>query len=153
MKLNQSFSTRLSLYVIIATSVLCIGGLVVAEILTIKELDKSVTKDAGEVLKIQIKDVEKILAEVETATEDMVWVVKENLANAELYDELIKQLNIVVEQDPGHADAYYNLGVAYAGHKEDSKAAIGYFEKALKAQPDHMLAAHGKKLMEEMAAE
>lgn len=75
------------------------------------------------------------------------------LANAELYDELIKQLNLVIEQDPNHADAYYNLGVAYAGYKEDPKAAIDYFEKALESQPDHILAAHGKKLMEEMGTE
>jgi tetratricopeptide (TPR) repeat protein len=75
------------------------------------------------------------------------------LANAELYDELINQLNLVVEQDPGHADAYYNLGVAFAGYREDAKAAMVYFDKALEAQPDHMLAAHGKKLLEEMNAE
>jgi tetratricopeptide (TPR) repeat protein len=75
------------------------------------------------------------------------------LANAELYDELINQLNMVVEQDPGHADAYYNLGVAFAGYREDAKAAMVYFDKALEAQPDHMLAAHGKKLLEEMNAE
>ena len=98
MKLNQSFSARLSLYVIIATSVLCIGGLVVSEILTIKELDKSVTKDAGEVLKIQIKDVEKILAEVETATEDMVWVVKENLDNADFMYHIGQRM---MECNPG----------------------------------------------------
>ena len=61
------------------------------------------------------------------------------LANAELYDELINQLNLVVEQDPGHADAYYNLGVAFAGYREDPQAAIAYFDKALEAQPDHML--------------
>ena len=39
------------------------------------------------------------------------------------------------------------------GHRDDVAAAIDYFEKALAAQPDHMLAAHGKKLMEEMQAE
>ena len=55
MKLNQSFSARLSLYVIIATSVLCTAGLVGAEIFTVSELKKSVSRDAGEILKIQIQ--------------------------------------------------------------------------------------------------
>lgn len=75
------------------------------------------------------------------------------LANAEMYEELIQQLNMVIEQNPEHADAYYNLGVAFAGYRDDVEAAIAYFEKALQAQPNHMLAAHGKKLMEEMKAE
>ena len=83
MKLNQSFSARLSLYIIIATSLLSIGGLVAAEIAAVKELNKSVSKDAAEILKIQIKDVEKVLAEVEGATESMVWVVKDNLDDPE----------------------------------------------------------------------
>ena len=81
MKLDQSFSARLSLYILLATSVLCIGGLVYAEFFFVKTLKKTVAKDAGEVLNLQIKDIEKILGEVETATENMVWVVKENVDN------------------------------------------------------------------------
>ena len=79
MKLNQSFSARLSLYILVATSILCVGGLMGMEIASVKELNKSVYKDAGEILKIQIKDVEKVLAEVEGVTESMVWVVKDHL--------------------------------------------------------------------------
>ena len=81
MKLDQSFSARLSLYILLATSVLCIGGLVYAEFFFVKTLKKTVAKDAGEVLNLQIKDIEKILGEVENATENMVWVVKENVDN------------------------------------------------------------------------
>lgn len=81
MKLDQSFSARLSLYILLATSVLCIGGLVFAEFFFVKTLKKTVAKDAGEVLNLQIKDIEKILGEVENATENMVWVVKENVDN------------------------------------------------------------------------
>lgn len=72
MKLDQSFSARLSLYILLATSVLCIGGLVFAEFFFVKTLKKTVAKDAGEVLNLQIKDIEKILGEVENATENMV---------------------------------------------------------------------------------
>jgi tetratricopeptide (TPR) repeat protein len=48
---------------------------------------------------------------------------------------------------PEHADAYYNLGVAY-GYKEEGKKAIAMFEKALQIQPDHLLAGYGKELIE-----
>lgn len=81
MKLDQSFSARLSLYILLATSILCIGGLAYAEFFFVKTLKKTVAKDAGEVLNLQIKDIEKILGEVENATENMVWVVKENVDN------------------------------------------------------------------------
>ncbi|MCQ2155405.1 MAG: SpoIIE family protein phosphatase, partial [Bacteroidales bacterium] len=81
MKLDQSFTARLSLYILLATSILCIGGLVYAEFFFVKTLKKTVAKDAGEVLNLQIKDIEKILGEVENATENMVWVVKENVDN------------------------------------------------------------------------
>jgi tetratricopeptide (TPR) repeat protein len=52
-----------------------------------------------------------------------------------------------VELDELHADAYYNLGVAY-GFMEDGKKALEMFEKALEVQPDHLLAGYGKKLIE-----
>lgn len=105
MKLNQSFSARLSLYVIIATSVLCIAGLVGAEIFTVSELKKSVSRDAGEILKIQIKDVEKVLADVESATESMVWVVKDNLDDADFMFHVCEK---TLEYNP------YIMGVAVA---------------------------------------
>lgn len=105
MKLNQSFSARLSLYVIIATSVLCTAGLVGAEIFTVSELKKSISRDAGEILKIQIKDVEKVLADVESATESMVWVVKDNLDDADFMFHICEK---TVEYNP------YIMGVAVA---------------------------------------
>ena len=72
------------------------------------------------------------------------------LANAELYDELINQLNLVVEQDPGHADAYYNLGVAYV-FEENNEKALTLFKKATEIQPDHFLAGNGIRLLEQEA--
>ncbi|MCX8047792.1 MAG: tetratricopeptide repeat protein, partial [Anoxybacillus gonensis] len=52
-----------------------------------------------------------------------------------------------VQLNNRHADAYYNLGVAYA-YKDDPQTAHAMFEQALAIQPDHLLAGHGKKLME-----
>lgn len=71
-----------------------------------------------------------------------------SLAKVQAYDEAIRQLEKVVEEDPGHADAYYNLGVAYAGHLEDAERALAMFNRALEVQPDHMLAGYGKKMIE-----
>lgn len=105
MKLNQSFSARLSLYVIIATSILSIGGLVAAEIFAVRELNKSVSRDAGEILKIQIKDIEKVLSDVESATESMIWVVKDNLDDP---DYMFHVCEKTLEYNP------YIMGVAVA---------------------------------------
>ena len=72
------------------------------------------------------------------------------LAKTEAYKEAIDQLETVVEQDPEHADAYYNLGVAYAGYSDDAEKARSCFEKALEVQPDHMLAGYGLKMIDQL---
>lgn len=69
------------------------------------------------------------------------------LAKEDFIDEAIVSLNQAVGFDSLHADALYNLGVAY-GYKEDGKKALEMFDRALVVQPDHLLAAHGKKLIE-----
>lgn len=69
------------------------------------------------------------------------------MAGLELIDEAIAQFTSCVQLDPKHADAYYNIGVAY-GYKENGVKAMEMFEKALEIQPDHMLAGYGKKLLE-----
>jgi tetratricopeptide (TPR) repeat protein len=50
-------------------------------------------------------------------------------------------------------NAYYNLGVAYAGHKDDADKALEYFNKAVEIQPDHMLAGYGIKMIEKLKSE
>ncbi|WP_425388348.1 tetratricopeptide repeat protein [Domibacillus tundrae] len=70
------------------------------------------------------------------------------LAKTEQYEEAEKNLQVVISQDPAHADAFYNLGVLYAGHYEQPEKAHSYFDRALDIQPDHMLAGYGKKLLD-----
>lgn len=72
------------------------------------------------------------------------------LAQSEVYDEAIHQFTIVVNQDSQHADAYYNLGVAYLGYKEDPVKAEEFFNKAINIQPDHVLSGYGIKMIEKM---
>ena len=73
-----------------------------------------------------------------------IWLC---LANEEYIDEAIIQFEKCIDIDPTHADAFYNLGVAY-GFKEDGEKAIDMFDKALEIEPNHILAGHGKKLLE-----
>lgn len=127
MKLNQSFSARLSLYIILATSILSIGGLVAAEIVAVKELNKSVSKDAGEILKVQIKDVEKVLAEVEGATESMVWVVKDNLDDPEFMYRVCEN---TVKYNP------HIMGVAVAFEPDYYPSKGKWYAPYVSVQPD-----------------
>ena len=48
-----------------------------------------------------------------------------------------------------HSDAHYNLGVIALFH-DDSHTALMHFEEALRSQPDHLLAANGKKNVEKL---
>lgn len=72
------------------------------------------------------------------------------LAGAEVYEEAIKQFEIVVSKEPTHADAFYNLGVAYLGYYENQEKAEQFFKKALEIQPDHVLSGYGIKMIEKM---
>ena len=69
------------------------------------------------------------------------------LAREGFIDEAINALDLAISMDPQHADALYNLGVAY-GYKENGEKALEMFNRALEIQPDHLLAGHGKKLIE-----
>lgn len=69
------------------------------------------------------------------------------LAKEGFIDEAITALELAISLDPEHADALYNLGVAY-GFKENGEKALEMFNRALEIQPDHLLAGHGKKLIE-----
>src|SRR5699024_7577609 len=55
----------------------------------------------------------------------------------------------VLEINPKHSDAHYNLGVI-AIYDEDLTKALQHFEQALANQPDHILAANGKKQINEL---
>lgn len=69
------------------------------------------------------------------------------LAREGFIDEAIIALEQAIKHEPEHADALYNLGVAY-GYKENGEKALEMFNRALEVQPDHLLAGHGKKLIE-----
>ena len=51
--------------------------------------------------------------------------------------------------DEEHADAYYNLGVAYV-FEENNEKALALFKKAIEIQPS-LLAGNGVRLLEQEA--
>jgi tetratricopeptide (TPR) repeat protein len=70
------------------------------------------------------------------------------LANEHMLEEAVTTFTEVITRDPQHADAFYNLGVAYA-YLEKKDEALEMLGKAIDVQPDHMLALHAQKLIQE----
>lgn len=70
------------------------------------------------------------------------------LARLEHVKEAKPYFEKVLQMDKEHADAYYNLGVAYV-FEENKEKALALFKKATKIQPDHFLAGNGIRLLEQ----
>lgn len=75
------------------------------------------------------------------------------LCQLEMFEEAVKQLEIVLAKDPKHVDALYNLGLAKYMKNEDPHEALTYFRKAVDIQPDHLLSGHAIKMFEQLAEE
>jgi tetratricopeptide (TPR) repeat protein len=71
-----------------------------------------------------------------------------NLAQENQLDLAIEQFDACIQLDANHADAYYNLGVAYAFKEETSKA-LGFLNEALRIDPEHSMAASVKQFIED----
>ena len=76
--LKNSFSTRLSLYVIIITMVLFTLGMFLVWHSSCDIITKEAKSNAANMLDATIGDIEMILSNVEAATQNSVWVVKEH---------------------------------------------------------------------------
>src|SRR5699024_11139174 len=70
------------------------------------------------------------------------------LCQVEMFGEAITKLENVLEKDPQHVDALYNLGLAKYMKNEDAEEALQYFNKAVEIQPDHLLSGHAIKTFE-----
>lgn len=69
------------------------------------------------------------------------------LANEQLLDEAKEMFDKVLQRNKRHSDAHYNLGVI-ALYNEDIEKSMYHFDEALAYQPDHALAANGKKQLQ-----
>jgi len=71
------------------------------------------------------------------------------LAQADYFQEAEKVLKEVIDEEPSHADASYNLGILKL-HEKKLEEAIAYMDQVLETQPDHMLATKAKQNMQKM---
>lgn len=69
------------------------------------------------------------------------------LANEQMLDEAREMFDNVLQRNNQHSDAHYNLGVI-ALYNQDTDKSMYHFDEALKYQPDHLLAANGKKQLQ-----
>ena len=68
------------------------------------------------------------------------------MGKCEVIDESIRALQIAIQIDDTHADAHYNLGVAYF-MCENQKAAHRHILYTLQLQPEHLLAKHALRIL------
>jgi|SRR5690625_276922 len=68
------------------------------------------------------------------------------LAQTKYFPEAEKVLHEVLEKEPQHADALYNLGVIEM-HKGNKEAALNHFQAAIRSQSNHTLAKHAKEAL------
>ena len=71
------------------------------------------------------------------------------LAQSNYLQEAKDVFHTVLKEDSNHSDSHYNLAVI-ALYNEDATAALAHFDIALEIQPDHLLAANGKKQVEQL---
>ncbi len=74
------------------------------------------------------------------------------LANEQLLDEAKEMFDKVLKRNKRHSDAHYNLGVI-ALYNQDVEKSMYHFDEALAYQPDHLLAANGKKQLQSFVEE
>lgn len=81
MKPIRSFSTRLSLNVVLVVSILFLIALVTVAISSHLLIADEANKSANNILSAAIADIEKTLQSVEAVTENAAWLVEENSDN------------------------------------------------------------------------
>lgn len=74
------------------------------------------------------------------------------LAQTNYISEAKEIFEKIILSDEHHADAHYNLGVI-ALFNENAEEGLNHFERALSSQPNHILAANGKKTVLEALEE
>lgn len=77
--IDKSFSARLSLNILLVTSVLFITAIAIAAISSHKIIADESTKSAQHLLKVAVRDIEKTLQNVENSVECASWLVEEHI--------------------------------------------------------------------------
>ena len=94
---DQSFSARLSLNILLLTSILFLTAIIVAAISSHKLIAEEATKTAQALLKGAVSDIEKKLNGVETTVNGTAWMVPEHISEPEYMYRITDK---VVESNP-----------------------------------------------------
>lgn len=92
MKTHYSFSSRLSLYVIVVTAILFIVAMFLVETFSRSIITEGATQNAKNMLDAKVGEIEKILSNVESAVQNSVWVIKENADSADQMYKVTSEL-------------------------------------------------------------
>ena len=92
MSTNKSFSARLSLTIVLVSSIIFILGIGVAAVSSHKLIAEEAMKSAEHVRDAAILDIEKTLKEVEVAVSSEAWVVEEKLASKDYLYHITRRL-------------------------------------------------------------
>jgi len=97
MKRSKSFSTRLSLSIILTTTVLFMTCMIAVGITSIVLMGEEASNSARHTLKSTISEIETIMTGVQTAVNNMSWVVKEHLDDPDYMFDITQQ---IVQNNP-----------------------------------------------------
>lgn len=110
-KRNRSFSARLSLNILLLTSILYLVALLVAAISSHKLIAREATKSAQAMLSGAVSDIEKKLNGVESTVKGAVWMVPEHLGDPDymyrITDKVVEANDDIVGSAIAFCESYY----------------------------------------------
>ncbi len=109
---SKSFSLRLSLKLLTATSILFLVALLAVSVLSYREIVRESQKSSLNLLDANIREVESVLREVELSVENEAWLVRENSLDEEYLYHITER---IVSESP------YIVGSAIAFSRDHFK--------------------------------
>lgn len=85
---HRNFASKLSFYIVIGTALLFLALFTIVTVLAINTIRKESIKSANKTLDATIAKVENVMQRVEIATQNLAWVVIENIDNPDRMFEI-----------------------------------------------------------------
>ena len=92
MNFKKSFSSRLSLYVLLVSASLMIVLTLLLSLIATAVLRKNAIEKAELTLNNTVLEIEKVITEVERSVDNLDWVVQQNLGNEEFMYEVTREM-------------------------------------------------------------
>ena len=115
-KVSRSLSARLSLYIILIVAILFCSCFLFVAVQSKKYIKKEAEDNANLLLNSTILKIEKVLEEVQVATNNMAWIVQEHISDSAYMYNITRQLVACNKTITGSAIAFepnYYSGVHY----------------------------------------